>query len=307
LNQTISLPGPGRVKSRTGHRRAGGRTHAGYAFVALYVLLLLFFGVAPSVYAIYLSLTRAGGNWAGLSNFFSTGRDFRFLPAVEHIGTYLAIWLVALVVLVLFLALMLHGGVRRTVPYFRFLFYMPGALVGAAAVLVWLFMLEPGVSPFNFALSFFGYSSLDQTIAPGHLPWIFAMIAFWTGAGGWIVVMSGALNNISDEVIDAAKIDGANAWQLAIRVKLPLIKKWVVYMLILAFAAGTQLFVEPQLVGEASLGIVSVTWSPNQLAYYYATQNANFNYAAAVSVDLLFVGLIAAAILVFRSKMFEIE
>src|SRR5208282_5833057 len=247
------------------------------------------------------------GNWAGLSNFFSTGRDFRFLPAVEHIASYLAIWLVALVVLVLLLALMLHGGVRRTVPYFRFLFYMPGALVGAAAVLVWLFMLEPGVSPFNFALSFFGYSSLDQTIAPGHLPWVFAMIAFWTGAGGWIVVMSGALNNISDEVIDAAKIDGANAWQLAIRVKLPLIKKWVVYMLILAFAAGTQLFVEPQLVGEASLGIVSVTWSPNQLAYYYATQNANFNYAAAVSVDLLFVGLMAAAILVFRSKMFEIE
>ena len=132
-------------------------------------------------------------------------------------------------------------------------------------------------------------------IAPGHLPLIFAMIAFWTGAGGWIVVMSGALNNISDEVIDSAKIDGANAWQLAIRVKLPLIKKWVVYMLILAFAAGTQLFVEPQLVGEASLGMVSVTWSPNQLAYYYATQNANFNYAAAVSVDLLLVGLMAAA------------
>jgi len=307
LSQTISLPVPERAKSRPGRGRAGGSRRAGYAFVAVYVLLLLLFGVAPSVYAIYLSLTRAGGNWAGLSNFFSTGRDFRFLPAVEHIGSYLAIWLVALVVLVLFLALMLHGGVRRTVPYFRFLFYMPGALAGAASVLVWLFMLDPGVSPFNFVLSSFGFSSLGQTIAPGHLPAVFALIAFWTGAGGWIVVMSGALNNISDELIDAARIDGANAWQLAFRVKLPLIKKWVVYMLILAFAAGTQLFVEPQLVGEASLGLVSTTWSPNQLAYYYATQNANFNYAAAVSVDLLLVGLMAAALLVFRSKLFEIE
>jgi multiple sugar transport system permease protein len=256
---------------------------------------------------MYLSLTSAGGNWVGLSNFFSTGRDFRFLPAFEHIAVYLSIWLVALVVLVLFLALMLHGGVRRTVPFFRLLFYLPGALAGAASVLVWLFMLDPQVSPWHFALSLFHFSSLDQTILPAHLPAIFAVIAFWTGAGGWILVMNGALNNISDEVIDSAKIDGANAWQLAVRVKLPLIKRWVVYMLILAFAAGTQLFVEPQLVGEASLGMVSTSWSPNQLAYYFATQNGNFNYAASISVDLLIVGLMTATVLVFRSKLFEIE
>ena len=83
------------------------------------------------------------------------------------------------------------------------------------------------------------------------------MIAFWTGAGGWIVVMNGALNNISDEVIDSAKVDGANPLQLAAEGEAPLIKKWVVYMCILAFAAGTQLFVEPSLVSEASLGMVS--------------------------------------------------
>jgi multiple sugar transport system permease protein len=136
---------------------------------------------------------------------------------------------------------------------------------------------------------------------------VFAVIAFWTGAGGWIVVMNGALNNISDEVIDSARIDGANALQLALRVKLPLIKKWVVYMLILAFATGTQLIVEPTLLEPASFGTISTTWSPNQLAYYLATQMDNFNYAAAISVDLLFVGLVAAGLLVFRSKFFELD
>jgi multiple sugar transport system permease protein len=168
-------------------------------------------------------------------------------------------------------------------------------------------MLDPDISPWHFALSLLHYSSMPQTLAPGHLPVVFAVIAFWTGAGGWIVVMNGALNNISDEVIDSAKIDGAGAWQLAVRIKLPLIKRWVVFMLILAFAAGTQLFVEPQLLGAASLGMVSPSWSPNQLAYYLATQNGNFNYAAAISVDLLIVGLMAATLLVFRSKMFQID
>jgi multiple sugar transport system permease protein len=136
---------------------------------------------------------------------------------------------------------------------------------------------------------------------------VFAIMAFWTGAGGWIVVMHGALNNISDEVIDSAKVDGANVWQMAFRIKLPLIKRWVVYMCILAFAAGTQIFVEPLLVGEASLGMVPPVWSPNQLAYYVATQNGDFNEAAAISVDLLVLGLMFAALLVFRSKLFEIE
>ena len=308
MSVTTRLPVAARAQRSAGRGRVGGRRRAGYAFVSVYVVLLLLFGVAPTVYALYLALTTEGGKWAGLHNFITTGKDFRFLPSFEHIAVYLVIWLVALVVLVLFLALMLHGAVvRRTVPFFRFLFYIPGALAGSASVLVWLFMLDPPISPWHFVLSVFHDSNLGQTIAPGHLPVIFAMIAFWTGAGGWIVVMNGALNNISEDVIDSAKIDGANAWQLALRVKLPLIKRWVVFMLILAFAAGTQLFVEPQLVGAASLGMVSVTWSPNQLAYYLATQSANFNYAAAISVDLLVVGLMAAALLVFRSKMFEIE
>jgi multiple sugar transport system permease protein len=270
-------------------------------------VLLLAFGVVPTCYALYLSFTKPGAKWAGLHDFLSTGHDYRFLPAFEHIGIYLLTWLVVLVVLVLFLALMLHGGVKRTVPWFRVLFYIPGAFAGSASVLVWLFMLDPPISPWHFVESIFQLSSLNQVVLPDHLPFVFALVAFWTGAGGWIVVMNGALNNISDELVDSAKIDGANAWQLAMRVKLPLIKKWVVYMVILAFAAGTQLFVEPELVSTASSGLVSPFWSPNQLAYYVAFTEANFNYAAAISVDLLIVCVMVAALLVFRSKLFEIE
>ena len=307
MSVTASLPVSARAQSRSGHGRVGGSKRAGYLFVSLYVALLVFFGVLPTGYALWLSFTKPGAKWSGLHNFFSTGHDYRFLPAFEHVAVYLLVWLVVLVVLVLFLALMLHGGVKRTVPFFRLLFYLPGAFAGSASVLVWLFMLDPPISPWRFVESVFHLSSLNQVVLPGHLPFVFAVIAFWTGAGGWIVVMNGALNNISDEVVDSAKIDGANSWQLALRVKLPLIKKWIVYMVILAFAAGTQLFVEPELVSTASAGLVSPFWSPNQLAYYIAFSEANFNYAAAISVDLLVVCLMVAALLVFRSKLFEIE
>ncbi|MGA2295906.1 MAG: hypothetical protein ABSG24_11930 [Acidimicrobiales bacterium] len=88
---------------------------------------------------------------------------------------------------------------------------------------------------------------------------------------------------------------------------MPLIKKWVAYKLILSIAGGTQLFVEPQLIGQATAGLVSNTWSPNQLASYIAVINDNFNEAAAISVTLLVLGLIGATLLVWRTKLFEIN
>ena len=123
---------------------------------------------------------------------------------------------------------------------------------------IWLFMLDPSVSPGKFFLQHgLGAHSFAQSVAPGNLPYIFAMIAFWTGAGGWIVVMYGALNTIPHELEEAARIDGAGPIAIALRVKLPLIRKWIAYMLILSFAIGTQLFVEPELVQHASFGLVS--------------------------------------------------
>ena len=90
-------------------------------------------------------------------------------------------------------------------------------------------------------------------------------------------------------------------------VKLPLIRKWVAYMSILSFATGTQLFVEPQLVNQASLGLVPDTWSSNQLAFQVAFRYADFNAAAAISVDLLAIGLLAAVLVVSRTGLFRAE
>jgi multiple sugar transport system permease protein len=87
--------------------------------------------------------------------------------------------------------------------------------------------------------------------------------------------------------------------------KVPLIRKWIAYMVILSFATGTQLFVEPQLVNQASLGLVPDTWSSNQLAYQLAFRYADFNGAAAIAVDLLAIGLVGAVLIVTRTGLFR--
>ncbi|MBO3751215.1 sugar ABC transporter permease [Streptosporangiaceae bacterium NEAU-GS5] len=281
------------------------RAARGLPFVLPYLPFLVVFGILPMIYALYLAFTTDTGDWAGLGNFTRTISDYRFLPAFEHILLYTGVWLGSLIVIVVGLALLLHGRANRVSATFRFLFYIPGALAGASAVLVWLFMLDPSVSPGSFLLHLLGSQLFVESIAPGKLPFVFAMIAFWTGAGGWIVVMYGALNTIPHELEEAARIDGAGPMTVALRLKLPLIRKWIAYMTILAFATGTQLFVEPQLVNQASLGLVPDTWSSNQLAYQMAFRYGDFNAAAAISVDLIAIGLIAAWLIVKRTGLFR--
>ena len=273
-----------------------------------YLPFLIVFGLLPMIYALYLAVTNDIGGWVGFDNFTRTVLDFRFLPALKNVLLYTSVWLVSLIVLVVALALLLHGRANRVSSTFRFLFYLPGALAGAASVLVWLFMLDPAVSPGSFFLRhLLGSDLFVESIAPGKLPYVFAVIAFWTGAGGWIVVMYGALNTIPHDLEEAARIDGAGPLTIALRVKLPLIRKWIAYMAILAFATGTQLFVEPQLVNQASLGMVPDTWSSNQLAYQLAFRYGDFNGAAAISLDLILIGLVAATIIIRRTGLFRTE
>jgi multiple sugar transport system permease protein len=308
-NAAVKAAGANNSRRQPSSRQDGNtRSKMAYGFIAPYAILILAFGIIPAVAAIYLAFTTGDGGFAGFANFTKVLTDFRFLPDVVHVGLYVLIWLIALVILVTFLAIVVHSiRVRWLSRTLRMVFYLPGALAGASSVLLWLFVLDPTASPVGGLLHLFGFSSFVQVIVPANLPPIFAIIAFWTGAGGWVVIMYGALNNINGDLIEAARIDGANTVQIAWRIQLPLLRKWIVYMAIISLAAGTQLFVEPQLLSQASNAVVPNDYSLNQLAYQYAFQQNDFNGAAAISLLLLVVALALSAVFVTRGGLFETD
>ena len=285
---------------------ARAQAFAAYVFSRGYVLLLLVFGVLPMVFALYLSFTKSG-QFVGLDNYVKAVGDFRFLPAVQHVAAYLVIWVVTLTVLVTLLALIVHAlRVRWLSSTARFLFYIPGAFAGSASVMLWLFVLNPSVSPVSFVLKWFGYTNFVQAIDLNNLPLIFTVIALWTGAGAWIIIMYAALNNISDEIMEAARCDGASAIKTAWYIQIPLIRKWIAYMAVIAVAAGTQLFAEPKILAQASRNQIPKHYSLNQLAYVTAFgPQADFNSSAAISMLLLVVAAGLAAFFVFRGGLFD--
>ncbi|MBT2224855.1 carbohydrate ABC transporter permease [Nonomuraea sp. NEAU-A123] len=277
---------------------------APYLFLAPYLVFLLMFGVVPAVYAVGISFETPDAAFAGLENWAAVLTDARLLPSARNVVTYLGMWLPTMLLFVTGLSLLAHHHGGRISAASRFAWYLPGAVTGAAAALLWLFMLSPGISPFSPLLRLAGVSSGTDLLGGQGLPVVLTVMATMVTAGGWIVVVYAALNTVPGEILEAARVDGANGWQVTMRIKAPHIRPQLALMLISSFAYGTQIFVEPQVLRSAFTSQVSETWSLNQLAYFFATQRGNFGMAAALSLMLLGVGLLVAVFVIARTDLY---
>lgn len=307
--QVSGAAGPVAASRRRRHKGfgiSGRQGRGGLALIVPYLVLLLIVGIIPAGYAVYQSfLARSGSGWGGASVYNEVVTEFQFVGTLEHIGLVMAVWLPFMIIGVVGLALLLHGRRSRLVGPLRFIYYLPGALAGMGNFVLWLFLLDPIDSPVRPLLSWLGYSTLDQTAEPSHLPVIFALMLFFQGAGTWIIIIYGGLNGIPEEVQEAALMDGATGWQLTRRIKLPLVRPWIAYLILLNIAYATQLFLEPQVLGLATEGTISPQWTPNQLSYTFAFQIFDVPAAAALSVMLLVVSLVIGVIITTRTGLFS--
>lgn len=280
---------------------------AGLMMFLPYAVFLVMFAIVPIVMAGTVSITSTSLAVpdGGIGNYLFVLNDFRFWPAVINVGTFLAIYLPAMIFVVALMSLLLDAlRAKYTVPL-RLAYLVPASISGAVAILVWYFMLEPQFSPFKDWLLALGLDSGVKVFNQTNLVWVFALMAFFTGAGNWIVIQYGSLQSIPDDILEAAKIDGANALQTALRIKLPLIRKYLIYMAILTFAAGLQIFVEPYLISSSVYPGLARDWSLNQISYSLAFTGANMGSATALSLMLLLVCVILALIVIYRTDFFD--
>lgn len=276
------------------------------AMLAPYLFLLIAFGLVPLIMAIRevpdVSLTNQDGGWDA---FLIVIHDFRFSEAVKHVLGFMAIFVPLMIIVVIAMALMLDVKTTRWSKYLRMAYIVPASISGAVAVLVWWAILEPTLSPIKSILNFFGIKSATQVWQTNNLVYILAVMAFFSLAGNWILIQYGSLQSISSEIIEAARVDGCSAFQLALRIKLPLIRKYVIYMAVLVFAGGLQIFVEPQLLTNSVYQGIANAWSFDQLSYDLAFKSGDFGGASALSLLLLAPSLVGALVVIFKTDMFD--
>jgi multiple sugar transport system permease protein len=180
--------------------------------------------------------------------------------------------------LALLLALLLDSGLVKGRPFFRLAFFVPYAVPGVIAAIMWGFLYSPNLSPFTALTSNVDLLSADLVL------WAMANVVTWVYVGYNMLIIYSALLSIPAEIHEAARLDGAGQFRIAWSVKIPLVMPAIVLTTVFSIIGTLQLIAEPQVFRSFS-SAVSSTYTPN-LTVYSTSSVPNFHLAAAFSVVL---------------------
>src|SRR5947209_5866922 len=292
--ESVTPLSPGVGKSFRFWRR---RELAPYLFVLPVGLLFLLFFIAPIFYAIYESLFRSQRSglglgpptisFYGLSNYLQVIHDPGFFTGVGRVLLFGIVQVPIMLGLALLLALLLDSTVVRFKPLFRLAFFVPYAIPGVIAALLWGYLYDPGLSPIVKGVSGLGLGTPDF-LGPNTVLWSIANIVTWAWTGYNMLIIFAALQAIPTELYESARLDGASGWSIAWRIKIPLAAPALILTCIFSIIGTLQLFNEPQVLSTISNNI-STSYTPNLYAYFTAFGNNNYYYGPAISVVVALV------------------
>ncbi|MBU5294610.1 sugar ABC transporter permease [Anaerosalibacter bizertensis] len=197
-----------------------------WIFVGPVLLAFIIVVIVPMITGIYYSFTDWNGigndaNWVGLKNYtkiFTEDKDF--LNAFLFTAKFALVSLITINVIGFGLALLMTKGLKLT-NFFRSIFFMPNMIGGLILGFVWQFIFTKGFDSLGKLLN---WSFLRGWLAdPTTGFWGLVILMSWQMSGYMMVIYIAAIENIPESSLEAAKIDGANAWQRLRYIIMPLV------------------------------------------------------------------------------------
>jgi multiple sugar transport system permease protein len=283
--------------------RMAARRHrsAPYFFIAPAVTAFTLLLAVPIGYAVYLSfrevhITGLGlgpgarsERWAGLANYTAALRDHELLAGTGRVLVYGGLLVPVMLGLALLFALLLDADRTRLRAFSRIAIFLPYAIPGVVATLLWGFLYLPTTSPGYYVLHQLGMSG-PQLLQGNGMYVALANIAIWGGTGFNMIVIYTSLRSIPGELYEAARLDGASELQIALRVKIPMVLPSLVLTFFFSLIATLQVFAEPMNLKPLTNSI-SYTWSPLMKVYRDAFIRGDIYSASATSVLIALVTL----------------
>ncbi|MHB9864285.1 carbohydrate ABC transporter permease [Streptomyces sp. YIM S03343] len=273
-----------------------GALRAPYFFLVPATILFALFFALPIGYAVYLSFRKvhvsglglgSGARheiWAGLENYSDALGDNEFYNGALRVLGYGCIVVPVMLGLALVFALMLDTERVRLAPFSRLAIFLPYAIPGVVAALLWGFLYLPDVSPFYYVLAKLNMPQ-PNLLDGGPLYVALSNIAVWGGTGFNMIVIYTSLQSIPAEVYEAAKLDGATPLQIALRIKIPMVAPSLVLTFFFSIIATLQVFNEPTTLRPLT-NSVQTTWSPLMKVYQDAFHKGDI-YSAAAEATLI--------------------
>jgi multiple sugar transport system permease protein len=275
--------------------RRQGRTAA--LLIGPFLLLFLAFSVAPLVYAAWLSLFTErssglgfGGTetlFVGLGNYLRALGDGAFRQSFLIIALYVLLYIPVMIGGALVLALLLDSAMARARRFFQLALFLPHAVPGLIAAIIWVYLYTPGLSPVIDLMQAAGVQW--SFLSADHAVFSVVNISTWEWIGYNMIILYAALQAIPRDVLEAGTVDGASGLRIALQIKMPLIRPAIALNVLFTVIGALQLFTEPRVIYRASTEIGS-TWSPNMYTLRAAFENHDYGLAASASILIALLG-----------------
>ena len=261
-----------------------------------FLVVFALFIVTPLVYSVYLSLFRnqlmGGTTFAGLDNYVTAFTDPKLWDGAGRVGLFLLVQVPIMLALSLIAALAIDSGRLHGKEFFRVALFLPYAVPGVVAVLMWGFMYDDRLGLTGSVNDLVGFS----LIAPYTKQWILTAIGnivTWEFVGYNMLILYSALKTVPNEIYEAAAIDGANQFRIVRSIKIPAVRGALLVATIFSILGSFQLFNEPNILKEIQPALISSFYTPNIYAYNLSFQGNQVSYAATVAIVM---GLATAVI-----------
>lgn len=290
---TTSLPtatGAAVATQQPVRKRRPGRVQnpwAIVAFVSPFALVFLLFYVIPIGYAVWQSLLvveregtfgEAREVFGGFAQYALVFQNTEFWTSVGRVLLFGVVQVPVMLGLALLFALLLDSPLLRGKKFFRLAFFVPYAVPGVIAAIMWGFLYSPNLSPFESVTSQIDFLSADLVL------WSIANVVTWVFVGYNMLIIYSTLLAIPSDIYEAARLDGAGQARIAWSIKIPLIRPALVLTAVLSIIGTLQLLAEPQTFRSFSSAVTS-SYTPN-MTIYATSSIPNVSLAAAFSVVL---------------------
>jgi multiple sugar transport system permease protein len=259
-------------------------------FLAVPLTLFCAFYVVPLLYSVYISLFNFGvfgrEGFVGAGNYTWLLKDPYLLKAVRNTGFYSLVVVPGTMAAGLALALLANRQIRFQ-RFYRSAFYFPSITSSAALTMIFMLLMAPGSA--GIVNQLLGALGMPQPNWLGDsdtaLPSIM-LLNVWTGAGGMMLFYLAALQGIPGDLYEAARVEGATAWQQFRSITFPMLKRTHVFVGVMGTIGALKVFDQAFIVSAGSGGPNYSTLTLTLYIYRLAFANLSFGYAAAVGVAL---------------------
>lgn len=279
---------------------------AGWAFAAPAMIMLGLFFFVPVLLAFALSLTDfdlyALANmddlrFIGFGNYAELLQTPLFWKALGNTFYFVIVGVPLSIALSLGAAMLLNGVASKLVGLFRTALFAPVVTTLVAVAVIWRYLLHTRYGMLNYGLDRLGIDPVDWLGDPNWAMPAIILFAVWKNFGYNMVILLAGLQTIPNDLYEAARIDGANAWQQFLHVTLPGLGPMLLLVSILTMAGYFQLFAEPYVMTQG--GPVESTVSVLYFMYEQGFKWWNLGFASAVAF-ILFVIMFAITAVQYR-------